>query len=101
QLMQEADLHGYEYPRTPATDEAVLVDRPNEISETLIMGLRLLENGIEWRSFQERFGEDLRDIHGPVIDRFVGYHLLETDANGVRLHRQGRRVSSIIFRALV
>jgi oxygen-independent coproporphyrinogen-3 oxidase len=101
QLMQEADLHGYEYPRTPATDEAVLVDRPNEISETLIMGLRLLENGIEWRSFQERFGEDLRDIHGPVIDRFVGYHLLETDANGVRLTRQGRLLSNVIFRELV
>lgn len=101
QLMQGSDLHDYEYPRTPATDEAVLVDRPNEISETLIMGLRLLKNGIEWQSFQERFGEDLRDIHGPVIDRFVGHHLLETNANGVRLTRQGRLLSNAIFRELV
>jgi oxygen-independent coproporphyrinogen-3 oxidase len=101
QAMQAAHPDGYEYPRTPATDEATLVDRPNEISETLIMGLRLLEHGIGWQSFQDRFGEDLRAIHGPVIDRFVGYELLETNSNGVRLTRKGRLLSNAIFRELV
>lgn len=101
QRMQFAGEQVYAFPRTPATDEAVLVDRPNEISETLIMGLRLLEDGIVWQSFRERFGEDLRDIHGPVIERFVGHHLLQTDATGVRLTRKGRLLSNAIFRELV
>lgn len=101
QLMQAAKLENYIYPRSPATDEAILVDRPNEISETLIMGLRLLETGIEWHSFRERFGIDLRDIHSAVIDRFVGYQLLEIHSRGVRLTRKGRLLSNAIFRELV
>lgn len=101
ECMQAAGEAVYEFPCTPATDEAVRVDRPNEISETLIMGLRLIEDGIGWEAFRDRFGEDLRDLHGPVIDRFVGHRLLETDANGVRLTRQGRLLSNAIFRELV
>jgi oxygen-independent coproporphyrinogen-3 oxidase len=99
--IKTAQPEGYEFPRTPATDEIVRVDRPDEISETLIMGLRLLEHGVEWQTFQQRFGEDLRDLYGPVIDRFVRHRLLESDSNGVRLTRQGRLLSNAVFRELV
>ena len=100
-VLQDADEQGYDYPRTPATDEAVVVDQANEISETLIMGLRLTDEGIRWQQFQERFGTDLRALHGPTIDRFVTHHLLETDAEHVRLTRQGRLLSNLVFRELV
>ena len=75
--MRSAPLpHAYEYPRTPATDEATMVDRANEISETLIMSLRLTQEGVRWTQFKERFGEDLRDIHGSTIDHYAKHHLL-------------------------
>src|SRR5262249_2725764 len=41
-LLQE-DQAEYEFPRTPVTAEAVVVDRAAEIAETLIMGLRLTQ----------------------------------------------------------
>ncbi len=69
-----------QYPRTPATDETVPVDYQAEISDTLIMGLRLTQEGIRWDTFQKRFDIDLREIHQKTIQKFVDYGLLETDA---------------------
>ncbi|MBZ0299740.1 MAG: hypothetical protein K8J31_08375, partial [Anaerolineae bacterium] len=100
QRIQKANS-SYAFPLTPATVESVKVDRDNEISETLIMGLRLTREGILWHTFKERFGADLRDVHGPILDRFVGYHLLEVDDDRVRLTDQGRLLSNVIFRELV
>jgi len=91
----------YTFPCTPVTAEAVPVDRASEISETLIMGLRLTRQGIQWGSFRERFGIDLRTLHGRVLDKYTGLRLLEVDQERVRLTRQGRLLSNVIFREFV
>ncbi|HEX2908023.1 MAG TPA: radical SAM family heme chaperone HemW [Phototrophicaceae bacterium] len=100
QLMAAAN-DSYEYPRTPATDQAVVVDIHTEIAETLLMGLRLTEEGIRRAVFRERFGVDLLEIHGPMIEKYANYGLLEVNADVVRLTRRGRLLSNVIFRELV
>jgi oxygen-independent coproporphyrinogen-3 oxidase len=100
QAMQKAETR-FEFPRTPATLEAVLVDRDNEIAETLITGLRLTQEGIEREAFQRRFGADLLDIHGGTIQRYQQYGLLYADDEVVRLTAEGRLLSNVIFRELV
>ncbi|MCC6805153.1 MAG: radical SAM family heme chaperone HemW [Anaerolineae bacterium] len=99
-LLGEAE-GAYPFPRTPATAEAVTVDRAGEISETLIMGMRLTREGISRPGFVERFGVDLLDVHGEVIQRYTDRGLLSVDAERVRLTDAGRLLSNVVFREFV
>jgi oxygen-independent coproporphyrinogen-3 oxidase len=88
------------FPRTPATAEAIQVERSAEISETMMMGLRLVQEGISNRNFQERFGENLKDVFGKEIERLRGLGLLEwTGSEGdiLRLSQQGRLLGNQVF----
>jgi oxygen-independent coproporphyrinogen-3 oxidase len=89
------------FPRTPATDSATVVERDAEIVETLIMGLRLTREGISRRIFRDRFGIDLLDLHGEVIQRYVQLGLVYVDDETVRITQAGRLLSSALFREFV
>jgi oxygen-independent coproporphyrinogen-3 oxidase len=99
-VMKEADTN-FVYPRTPATDQAVIVDRDSEIAETLIMGLRLTQEGIDREMFRQRFGEDLLSVHPETIARYEKHGLLYVDDKVVRITTKGRLLSNMIFRDLV
>ncbi|MEZ4666915.1 MAG: radical SAM family heme chaperone HemW [Anaerolineae bacterium] len=92
---------GFEFPFTPSIVDYSVVDRPTEIAETLITGLRLTQEGIRRRAFFERFGVDLIELHHQTIDRFVECGLLLVDEYTVRLTQRGRLLSNIIFREFV
>lgn len=95
----EADVRPY--PQTPATDWATIVSPTDEIAETLMMGLRLTQEGIHRPTFAERFGADLFALHGENLQRFVDYGLLTVEPDRVRLTQEGRLLSNMIFRELV
>lgn len=99
-LMQSTQ-QDYEYPRTPATAEAVAVDREGEIVDTLLMGLRLTQEGIGRAAFRDRFGEDVAILYAELINRFVERGLLTMDSESLRLTKTGRLLSNLIFRELV
>jgi putative oxygen-independent coproporphyrinogen III oxidase len=94
-------LGDFEFPRTPATDEAVIPDFETEISETLLMGLRLTREGIHRETFFNRFGVDLVSYHRELIERFARQGLLYVDDKVVRITQKGRLLSNVIFRELV
>jgi oxygen-independent coproporphyrinogen-3 oxidase len=90
------------FPRTPATQTAQPVDRLAEIAETMMMGLRLLQEGVPARRFAERFGQTLEQVFGPQINRLVGMSLLEwaqSDRSGdtLRLTHKARLVGNQVF----
>ena len=99
--LMEEDTRQHEFPYSPVTDQAEIIGRDGEISETLIMGLRLTQRGIDRHIFAERFGADLLDIHGGTIQRFADHGLLSVDDERVRLTEPGRLLSNVIFRELV
>ena len=100
-LLNEAQDEAYEYPRTPVTAEAVVVDRAGQISETLIMGMRLTQEGIPRPEFIERFGEDFLDLYHDVIRKYEGYGLLSVDDERIKLTEAGRLLSNVVFREFV
>lgn len=100
-VMKERAESYYEFPRTPATDQVTEVDQTAEISETLIMGLRLTQEGINRAAFHKRFGVDLLDVHAEVIERYRTHGLLYVDDQVVKITQQGRLLSNMIFRELV
>jgi oxygen-independent coproporphyrinogen-3 oxidase len=79
----------------------VVVDRANEIAETLIMGLRLTREGIRRATFARRFGVDVLELHGATFHKYENYGLLYIDNDVVRLTQKGRLLSNVIFRELV
>lgn len=89
------------FPLTPVVAEWTRLDRANEISETLLMGLRLIHEGISLESFRERFGIELLEVHGEVFEKFAGFGLVEVTDTHVRLTSRGRLLSNVVFRELV
>jgi oxygen-independent coproporphyrinogen III oxidase len=91
----------YDFPRTPVTEEAHVVERDEQIAETLIMGMRLTQRGIDRAAFRQRFGSDLLDIHGESIARHAQSGLLVVEDASVRLTERGRMLSNIVLRDFV
>lgn len=100
-LLREEIPASRTFPLTPAVETSSVLDRASEISETLIMWLRLTQNGVERDSFRTRFGEDLLNVYGDVIDKYQKGGLLEVTEDHVRLTDRGRLLSNMIFRELV
>ncbi len=91
----------YEFPYTPVVETGSVVDHDTEISETLMMTLRLTQRGVLRAEFEQRFGSDLLDLRGAAIDRFAALGLLDVSADRVRLTERGRLLSNIVFRDLI
>jgi oxygen-independent coproporphyrinogen-3 oxidase len=68
--------------------------------ETMAVQLRRAE-GIDRVRFREQTDFDLDDLAGPAIARHVELGLLEDDAIGVRLTRQGKYVADSVIEALL
>jgi oxygen-independent coproporphyrinogen-3 oxidase len=89
-----------EFPRTPATQSAQDIDRAAEIGETMMMGLRLVREGVRDESFRQRFGQGLAQVFGPQIERLQGQGLLEwagAQGDTLRLTRFGRLLGNRVF----
>ena len=88
------------FPHTPATTTLTPIDRQAEIGETMMMGLRLVREGVPAAGFEQRFGESLQSVFGPVIARLEAQGLLEW-ANGqqrsLRLTVRGRLLGNRVF----
>jgi oxygen-independent coproporphyrinogen-3 oxidase len=73
------------YPRSFATSKCVRVSAEDEVSETIMLGLRLVRDGIDRRAFEERFGVDLVTLRQPQVERLAALGLVEVNEATVRL----------------
>jgi len=89
------------FPRTPATTEARPIDSQTAMRETMMMGLRLTQEGVSAEAFQERFGVSLEDVFAPEIARLVQVGLLEWAGDALRLTTRGRLLGNQVFMAFV
>lgn len=90
----------HEFPRTDATASFEKIDRRRAMGETMMMGLRLVEEGVSRQAFAERFGIELDEAYGPQIGRLQGLALLESvngAQNAIRLTKRGRLLGNQVF----
>lgn len=85
------------FPGTPATVEKRDITRADEIGETMMMGLRLVEEGVSDAVFCERFGLRLREQFGKQIDRLESQGLIEWNGSSLRLTKRGRLLGNRVF----
>jgi oxygen-independent coproporphyrinogen-3 oxidase len=80
-----------------AVAERETIDRALEIGETLMLGLRLIEEGIDRARFADRFGVELDDVYGSIIAHLVDQGLLEAISDRIRLTPRGRLLGNRVF----
>lgn len=72
------------------------IDRPLEMGETMMLGLRLAE-GVSNDRFESRFGEALVDVYGIELAHLHELGLLAWDGSTARLTRRGRLLGNRVF----
>ena len=92
------------FPCTPATISATEIDRKTGMQETMMVGLRLLEEGVASVEFEERFHERLDTVFGPEITGLMKSGLLEwagVEGDHLRLTRRGHLLGNQVFMQFV
>ncbi len=97
-------------PRFPLSPAAVNHHRQtpqDDMSEFMIMGLRLTSEGISPTAFEQRFGRPLAEVYGVQVDDLVRLGLLEWSGNRplemphdsqiLRLTKRGRLLGNQVF----
>jgi len=89
-----------DFPLSPATANAVVIGRDEEVEETMMTGLRLTREGVSQVRFLDRFGESLTDVFGEEIQLLTEQQLLEWSGetcDRLRLTRRGRLLGNQVF----
>jgi len=92
------------FPRTPATIELNSLSTETEIGETMMMGLRLVEEGVASIEFQRRFDISLQEKFGVQIERLISYGLLEWaggEEQKLRLTQRGQLLGNQVFQEFI
>ena len=97
--MQSAQTWQVDAP--PAAADVIPLTEWDEIQESMMMGLRLTEEGISASAFQTRFGKSLEAVYPKEITSLINNGLLEWDGGGqtrhLRLTRRGRMLGNQVF----
>jgi oxygen-independent coproporphyrinogen III oxidase len=93
------------FPRSPATVNVNIVNREDEMGETMMMGLRLTEEGVADEAFFQRFGVHLEEQYSAQIQKYIRFGLLEWsgEQNNRRLHLtpRGRLLGNQVFQEFI
>jgi oxygen-independent coproporphyrinogen-3 oxidase len=77
--------------------EGEIIDRRLAMGETMMLGLRLVKEGVEDARFRARFGVGLEETFGAEIAGLVRRGLLERLPDRVRLTPEGRLLGNQVF----
>lgn len=90
-----------EFPQSPSTAEVLPIDQQTEMAELMIMGMRLVSEGVSAEAFALRFNVGLEEVYGEEIERLLRWGLVEwsgDNANILRLTEGGRLLGNRVFR---
>jgi oxygen-independent coproporphyrinogen-3 oxidase len=89
-----------QFPRTSATVTFEAIDDKRAMGETMMMGLRLVQEGVGREPFSRRFRRELDEVYGPQIDFLQKRGLLETvngERDAIRLTKNARLLGNQVF----
>lgn len=77
------------------------IDERLAMGETMMLGLRLVQEGVTFERFQQSHGRSLLDVFGEEIEQLKRLGLLERLPERVRLTRGARLVGNQVFAAFL
>ncbi|MEM8859816.1 MAG: hypothetical protein AAGD96_15925, partial [Chloroflexota bacterium] len=99
--LKNAPEHDGPYPISPAVADSHPIPEDEEIADTIIMGLRLLKDGLHAEKFEKRFGKSLMQVHGPTIDELIDLELLTWRNHALFLTEKGHFISNQVFHRFI
>jgi len=99
-----SEMKPNKFPRTPTSIEVQLIDKEVAMNETMMMGLRLLQQGVAKNDFKIRFGQDLEETFKDEIRELLKKELLKWggDSNQtLLLTKRGRVLGNQVFMKFV
>ena len=104
----ESPITNYEFPLTPATVNHHKQTLQDDMSEFMMTGLRLTQEGISSAEFEKRFGQNIHAVFGKEIDALLKLGLLERETSELlensevlRLTKRGRLLGNQVFMKFV
>jgi oxygen-independent coproporphyrinogen-3 oxidase len=86
------------FPLTPAVVNHHKQSLADDMSEFMMTGLRLTQEGVSKEEFQRRFGRALRDVYGMEIEELMKLGLLEHGSGErIRITKHGRLLGNQVF----
>jgi oxygen-independent coproporphyrinogen III oxidase len=73
------------------------LDEATDMAETMILGLRLVRDGVDIESFRRRYGRTPAELYGPILDELLAWGLVEITPARVRLTPRGRLLGNQVF----
>jgi oxygen-independent coproporphyrinogen III oxidase len=93
------------FPLSPATVNHHKQTPKDDMSEFMMTGLRLTQEGVREDEFQTRFGQSMRDVFGTEVDELLKLGLVDIVGNGncrsVRITQRGRLLGNQVFMRFV
>jgi oxygen-independent coproporphyrinogen-3 oxidase len=89
------------FPFSAATVQTIPVNRETAMGETMMLGLRLVREGVREAEFRARFGLSLGERYRRPLRHLKALGLVEWDETGARLTRAGRLLGNRVFREFV
>ncbi len=86
-----------DFPFSAATAFKHSLSVLENMSDTVIMQLRLLEEGLDLDYFESRFGQSLYDAFPGVTEEMISWDLLYSDGRRLLLTDRGRFLSNQVF----
>ena len=92
----EYDIHKY-IEDFSLKAESDTLNETDKMSEFVILGLRLLTDGVDIDEFKNRFGKDVYDVFGDAINKHIQSGFVEKRGNSLILTEKAYYVSNAIM----
>jgi oxygen-independent coproporphyrinogen III oxidase len=90
------------FPLTPATVNHHKQSLEDDMSEFMMTGLRLTQEGVGDDEFQIRYGRSMQEVYGKEIGELLNLGLIENEPLGrVRISKRGRLLGNQVFMRFV
>jgi oxygen-independent coproporphyrinogen-3 oxidase len=89
-----------EFPFSPANETLISLSRTEEMGEFMMVGLRLVDEGVSLHDFELRYDQKMLDMYGEQILKLIQRKLLEykpDDSDRIRLTHAGRILGNQVF----
>jgi len=98
----QSPVSNLSFPLTPATVNHHKQTLQDDLSEFMMTGLRLTQEGVSEKTFQARFGQSMREVYGREIEELLRLGLIEYEGGEkLRITQRGRLLGNQVFMRFV
>jgi oxygen-independent coproporphyrinogen-3 oxidase len=80
----------------PVASNIETIDQRTAMGETMMLGLRLLIDGVSASAFRLRHGESLSAVFGPQLAKMTSLGLIDSDDERIRLTQRGTLLANTV-----